>query len=415
MNYSVTDTCLKGNVQIPASKSDGQRSVLAAALANGESILENLGSSNDELAMLRNAQEIGANVEKGELNRINITGTSFFPSNLTLNIGESGLGLRLMIGICAVFDGRHFITGDGSILPRSQHFVEENLPQTGVCVNSNNGYLPIQLNGKINQKEIRVDGSQSSQYISGLLMGLPLLEHTTRLVVEGLTSIPYVEMTLETLQKFGIIIYHEDFRTFQILGNQLYNPTIYRVEGDWSSASYWLVASAIGHKVSVSGLDAKSKQADKKILEAFLEANCVVNWNDGKLMIDGSQRTSFRFDATHCPDLFPALVTLATFCSGTSIIVGVNRLINKESNRGIVLQAEFAKIGVHIDLIGDEMHILGGGELLSAEVSSHNDHRIAMCLAIVGTKINGGLIIGNSESVNKSYPSFWEDLEMLIQ
>lgn len=412
MIKSIQFTSFNGAINIPPSKSDEQRALLCAALSDGESVVRNVGISDDVKAMLENIRRLGVKCEVSE-NEINLSGNAIFRDGLELNSGESGLGFRLLSGICAVKTGKQTITGEGSLLNRQQHFYENNLNQFGAQVVSNDGFLPLLFQGQLKGIEIHVDGSESSQYISGLLMGLPLLDQSTKLCVKNSKSTPYIEMTLETLKQFGVKILHDKFKEYLIRGNQKYTSCNYIVESDWSSAGYWLVAAALGNKIEIKGLSLESKQADLAMLDALKAANCQVNILEKGILIDGSNRQAFQFDATHCPDLFPALVTLAAFCKGKSIIQGVSRLVNKESDRGPVLQKEFAKIGIKIDLNGDQMTIHGGTILYSAEVDSNHDHRIAMCLAIVGTKINGGLTIRNAEAVSKSYPEFWEHFDQL--
>ena len=411
MEKEIKGVELSGKVIIPPSKSDGQRAILCAGLSAGKSIICNIGQSNDELAMIRNIQQFGAKVEIRE-NEIEIDGSINFPKNTEFNCGESGLGFRLMTSICSVFEGEHTLTGEGSILNRSQAFFSEEFPKMGLEVISNKGHLPITLNGHLKSGAYAVDGGQSSQYISGLLMALPLLKGDSEIIVQDLKSKPYIDMTLATLSSFGIKIEVNENR-FSIPGNQFYSPTNYTVESDWSSASCWFSAAALGQKIELSGLSISSKQADVAILDALNSANCIVEFLKDSIRVDGEKRRSFIFDATNCPDLFPALVVIAVGCSGKSIIRGVSRLKNKESDRGIVLQKEFKKLGVRIELLEDEMHIYGGTLMKSAKVNSHNDHRIAMCMGIAGTFIEDGVTIQDAESVSKSYPMFWDDLENL--
>jgi 3-phosphoshikimate 1-carboxyvinyltransferase len=291
------------------------------------------------------------------------------------------------------------------------HFFEEILPQFGAKVKSQNGYIPIEIEGPMHGSEISLDGSLSSQYLSGLLMALPLLETESRLSVENLKSIPYVQMTLNTLTQFGIEIQHQNFEQFIIAGKQKYLPTNYIIEGDWSAASYWLVASALGQNIKISGLSLTSLQADKAILKAFETANCTIIFDENQISIEGNKRKSFQFDATHCPDLFPALATFAALCDGRSDIKGISRLKHKESDRGEVLKSEFEKLGVNIVLNeqDDTMHIYGKNSIEGGKVNSHNDHRIAMCLAIAGMFAEAEIEIDEAESVGKSYLNFWED------
>ncbi len=412
MNKEIPSVVLAGRVIVPPSKSDAQRAILAAGLANGQSVLSHTGTSNDVRAMIRNIRQFGAEVyEEGE--SLVITGTTNFPEQLYLNCGESGLGLRLMAGVCAAHHGRYELTGEGSILRRTHSFFTESFPKWGVAAALNEGHLPLRLSGRLRGGNLEANGSASSQYVSGLLMGLPLVDEDSILKVNGLTSRPYVDMTLSTLETFGIRIVEDEKDTFCISGNQQYRATAYTIEGDWSAAAYWLTAAAIGHPVKVAGLQKESLQADKALLQALESAGCEVHWNAEELAVNATSLRAFTFDATHCPDLFPALVTLAAFCPGVSVIKGLGRLANKESDRGKALQEEFGKLGLTIELKGDEMHIYGGTPLHSGRVNSHEDHRMAMCLSIAGTRIPGGIVIEGAEAVSKSYPGFWEDLTSL--
>lgn len=411
MEKKIKAVQLSGKINIPPSKSDGQRAILAAGLSQGRSVLYNVGQSADELAMLRNIQQFGAKVEIHN-DHVIVDGSFLFPAKTTFNCGESGLGLRLMTAVCAVFEGEHTLMGEGTILNRSQQFFIDYFPKMGVDIQSNNGKLPISIQGHLKSGNYIIDGSQSSQYISGLLMALPLLKGDSELIVNDLKSKPYVNMTIETLKAFGINIKEIENRYF-IKGNQFYKATEYHIESDWSSASCWFTAAALGQKIELSGLNIASKQADIAMLNALNAANCNVEFLKNAIRVDGEKRRPFNFDATDCPDLFPALVALATGCSGKTTLKGVQRLKNKESDRGMVLQQEFEKLGVKIELLDDEMHIYGGSILKSTEVDSHNDHRIAMSLGIMGTFIEEGITIQNAESVKKSYPSFWKELIFL--
>ena len=333
MNKHISANELEGRIVIPPSKSDGQRAILCAGLGSGTSTLRNVGTSDDETAMLRNILLLGAEIVTEKSGELTIIGTQQLPSNLIIDCGESGLGLRLMTSIVSAFDGKKLLIGHGSILEREHLFFEQTFPRMGVDFSSNSDKIPFQVIGKMKGGSYSVDGSQSSQYISGLLMALPLLKEDSVLKVKNLTSKPYVEMTLQTMESFGILIQHQQLEEFTIFGGHTYISTEYRVESDWSSASYWLAAAAIGHSVKLAGLNFESAQADRGMLTALAAANCSIEIHNGILDVDGSNRKSFQFDATHCPDLFPALVIVAAFCDGLSRIKGVHRLKNKESDR----------------------------------------------------------------------------------
>jgi 3-phosphoshikimate 1-carboxyvinyltransferase len=413
MNYQVLPTILKGKIAIPASKSDAQRAIIAASLAIGSSKVTNCGMSEDVKHVLKVIEQLGAKTERLDANSYSISGGKLDNSN-ELNVGESGLAIRLLTPIVSTQKHKTSLSGKGSLLKRSLHFFDENLPKMNVEIKSTNGFLPIEVHGPLKGGTYAVDGSQSSQYISGLLMALPLLNEPTELCVDNLASKQYVQMTLNTLEKFGIQIQHDKFERFLIAGKQQYIPCVYNVEGDWSAASYWLAAAALGAEIIISGLSMASLQADKKMLDALISAGCNLHFSVDGISVKGKEKKAFQFDATHCPDLFPALVSFAAFCPGVSVISGVKRLKNKESDRGFALKTEFEKLGVLIELLDDEMRIHGVNSIIGNDVYSHNDHRIAMCLAIVGLFSMNGVMIENAEAVVKSYPDFWKDLESVI-
>lgn len=412
MQILVLPKKVKGKIVVPSSKSDAQRAIIAASLATGTSKITNCGTSDDVLHVLNAVELLGAEVKSLNPNSYLISGGKCVNSEM-INVGESGLAIRLLTPIVSTKYQKTLLLGKGSLLKRPMHFFEENLPKMNVEVKSTNGFLPIEVQGPLKGGAYRVDGSQSSQYVSGLLMALPLVDEASDLFVESLASKPYVQMTLNTLSKFGIQIENEKFERFLIAGKQHYLPCDYHVEGDWSAASYWLVAAALGAEITIAGLSMSSLQADKKMLDALILAGCNLQFGNEGITVNGNGKKAFQFDATHCPDLFPALVSFAAFCPGVSVISGVKRLKNKESDRGLTLKTEFEKLGVLIELREDEMHIQGKSTIDGGEVFSHNDHRIAMCLAIVGLFSNKGITIENADAVAKSYPDFWDDLEQL--
>lgn len=414
MNYAIKPKTYQGIIHIPPSKSDSQRAILIAALGNGTSVLINVGSSNDEMAMLANAEKLGAVITRIDEKTLSVAGNFDQTIVSELNCGESGLGARLLTPVATLKTQPVTLTGEGSLVRRDQTFFERFLPQMGVNVQLTNEKLPIRVSGPLKPGTYSVDGSESSQYISGLLIAFSQTEGTTLLQVENSTSKPYIDMTLHTLKSFGVYIEEEEKEIYKITGKQPITEASYTIDGDWSSASYWLTAAALGMKISVQGLSLSSKQADKAILNAFMLAGCRILNTENGLKIDGTDRKPLDFNATDCPDLFPALTTYAALTPGLSRIKGVHRLANKESNRGKALQQEFTKLGVAIRVEEDTMFIEGVETLLPAVVSSHNDHRIAMCLAIASIAGRVELTIEQADAVGKSYPGFWEDLEALV-
>lgn len=414
MEYTIKPQTYQGIIHIPPSKSDSQRAVLIAALGNQTSVLSNVGRSNDETAMLANAEKLGAVITRIDEKTLSVTGNFDQTVFSELDCGESGLGARLLTPVASLKVQEVHLKGKGSLLQRNQTFFERFLPQMGVDVELTDGKLPIRVSGPLQSGTYIVDGSESSQYISGLLIAFSQTEGATRLQVENSTSIPYIDMTLHTLRSFGVNIRNTEKGMYEIEGKQTITGTNYTIDGDWSSASYWLAAAALGMEVSIQGLSLASKQADKAILNAFMLAGCRILNTENGLKIDGTDRKPLNFDATDCPDLFPALTTYAALTTGISRIKGVHRLANKESNRGEALQQEFAKLGVVIQVEEDTMLIKGTETVLPAVVSSHNDHRIAMCLAIASIAGGVELTIEQADAVGKSYPGFWDDLEALV-
>ncbi len=414
MNYEIKPLQnYEGIIQVPPSKSDSQRVILAASLAKGTSIIKNIGACKDELAMLSLVQKLGATVTSIE-DELHITGTSAIPLEVEVNIGESGLGARLLSGIFACNVGKQRVVGEGSVLKRKMSFYPKHkdvLKSTVIC--NEECTLPLSFENAIQTSDIIVNGGESSQDISGLLYGLCTLRKPIDLHVLHLKSRPYLQMTLNVLSKFGIDITHQDFEYFSIPANNGLQATNYTIEGDWSSASFWLIASALGKNIGVEGLQLNSLQADKYLLIILLEANCS-EVRSQFLMIDGEVRTPIDCDLINSPDLFPALTTYAALTPGISRLSGVHRLFNKESNRVKALIAEFTKLGVELWIENDTLVVEGKEQISGGTVNAHNDHRIAMCLAIAGMFATEPVIIEGAESVAKSYPRFWEHLEQLV-
>lgn len=410
MIQKVEQSLLSGELIIPASKSDAQRAILVASLCEGRSELYNIGNSNDVRAMINCIEQIGATVFENK-NSISIIGVRSFPKKAHFNCGESGLAFRLIAGICCVNEGIYHLDGHGSLIQRKHDFIDKFGWEYGINIESNNGKLPYEIHGGLKGELLTVDGSETSQFLSGLLLGLPLLRRKTRLIARNLTSAPYVEMTLATLHKFGLSIGVDEGDVFNIDSASTFKATEYTIEGDWSAASYWCIASALGHKIKIKGLNRDSLQADRILLDLFSGFDNIYDEKE-QLTLCKRPLIAFDFDATNCPDLFPSLVAYAVFCEGVSRIKGIHRLINKESNRIETLLSEFEKIGADLTVKEDTLFIQKT-ELNSNLVDSFGDHRIAMCMAIVGLQIHEGITISGADAVAKSYPDFWLDLAKL--
>lgn len=410
MDVKVFPSEVSGVLRAPSSKSMAIRATAAAMLAGGTSQVIYPSHCDDALAMAGIARQTGAEM-KVFTDKLEITG-GFSANQKIFNCGESGLAARLMIAIASLGENETEITGNGTLLNRHLGNIAETLTSLGVKCKTTSGKLPFWVKGPLRGGIVEVDGSGGSQFISGLLMALPLAKSDTSLKVHNLKSIPYIDMTLEMLHKFGIEIQHQDYKTFIIKGNQSYRPASLEIEGDWSGAAFPLVAAAIAGKLKISGLDPHSRQADIRILDALSLAGIKMTNNDHEFQIEKSSLRGFDFDATHCPDLFPPLVVLAAASQGSSKISGVDRLSQKESNRGLVLQQEMKKLGITIELDANTM-IVHGGPIRGGAIFSHHDHRIAMAGAVAALIADGPVSIEHAECVSKSYPDFFSDMKKL--
>ncbi|HET6723129.1 MAG TPA: 3-phosphoshikimate 1-carboxyvinyltransferase [Chitinophagaceae bacterium] len=418
MKVTIHPSQLKGIIQAPASKSSMQRACAAALLSRGTSVIHNPGHSNDDEAALDIIQKLGAiiEVESSEL-RVQSQGVS--PVADEINCGESGLSIRMFTPIVALSDKEITINGSGSLTTRPMDFFDEILPKLGVKIKSNDGKLPMIVQGPLVPGNIEVDGSLSSQFLTGLLMAYSAAgAEGVSIKVNNLKSKPYIDLTLDVMNQFGMDVpENKNYEEFIFHGTRTLNAELpthnYTVEGDWSGGAFLLVAGAIAGPITVRDLDLSSTQADRAIVEALMDANASIAMEAKGIKIHPGGLKGFQFDANDCPDLFPPLVALAAYCKGNTKIKGVNRLTHKESNRAITLQDEFDMMGVRIDLENDTMIIHGDGLVKGADVHSHHDHRIAMACAVAALGANSETVMEEAMAVRKSYPDFYDDLKSL--
>lgn len=403
---------LKGTVQAPASKSSMQRACAAALLAAGTTRIYHPGKSNDDLAALDTIQKLGAKVTENNDGSIIIHSKGVHPVSNKINCGESGLGIRMFTPIAALSSKEIIINGTGSLINRPMNFFDDVFPKLGISIQSDNGRLPLIIKGPLQPGNIEVDGSLSSQFLTGLLMAFGAADaDRVSIKVNDLKSRPYIDLTLQVMKHFGVEVENDNYEAFRFFKSASgYTPSEYTVEGDWSGGAFLLVAGALAGDITVKGLDIFSTQADKAIVQALMSSGANISVDESDIRIGPAVLQSFHFDATDCPDLFPPLVALASYCEGQTVIEGVSRLAHKESNRSLTLQEEFAKMGVTIELDDDKMMIQGRKGLNGAVVHSHHDHRIAMACAVAALKAEGETTIADAEAINKSYPDFFEDL-----
>lgn len=414
MDKTVSLGSANGTITPPSSKSYAQRAIALALLAEGRTTLRNIEFCKDTRSAISCIEALGAKVSYLDESTIAIDG-GLHPVTDTLMVGESGLATRLFTPIASLNSTPICIKGEGTLLHRPMMMMIEPLRRLGVEVRDGGGHLPIEVKGPIHGGNIEVDGSFSSQFITGLLLALPLAKEDTTLHVRSAVSTPYIDMTIDTANRFGVeIMHHEgDYSEFYIEGGQKYTPADLAIEGDWSGASTMLVAGAISGRVTVKNLSTLSKQADTAICRALERAGAGIIIEGDSITVTKRRLRSFTFDATNSPDLFPALAALAAAAHGQSTIIGTQRLLHKESDRAETIRQEYEKLGIEVDISEENVMKIRGGEIYPATVFSHNDHRIAMSLAVSALRCKGDVTIENAECVEKSYPTFFEDLESI--
>ena len=386
MTLTITPAKLAGAVTPPPSKSQAHRFLIAAALAGKGSVIHNLADSQDIQATRRCLEEIGPWVgPMSPLRRLALP---------ELDCGESGSTLRFLIPVALALRGGGRFTGRGRLMERPQKPYFDLFEEKGIFYEQKDGFLTVQ--GLLSPGKYRLPGNVSSQFITGLLYALPLLEGDSEIMLTSpLESRGYVDMTLDALNRFGIRVEAGDYSRFFVPGNQSYQPAEATVEADWSQAGFWYAARCLGNPVELRGLDPCSAQGDSVI---------------DRMAAELSAPGSVELDVSDCPDLVPPLAAIAALRAGqTTRIVNAGRLRIKESDRLATVCEELCKLGAQIEEGPDFLVITGVEILHGAPVTAHNDHRIAMMVAIAATRCHGPVTLAGAESVRKSYPNFWED------
>jgi 3-phosphoshikimate 1-carboxyvinyltransferase len=413
MTVRIEPGIISGVVSSPSSKSMTQRAYAAALLHDGKTVIHHAGHSEDELAALQVLQQLGARVVSQTNTSIEIVSEGIKPLTNRINCGESGLSARLFTPIAALSSEVMTIEGRGSLLRRPVNEMKDILDQLNVRLPGFNGFLPVTIVGPLKAASIKINASEGSQFLSGLLFALSSCA-TQPIIIEvaGLKSKPYIDLTLEVLQHFGKPITHNHYRQFYI------DPALFvakdyveiNMEGDWSSASYFLVAGAIAGNATVQNLLVTSRQADRVLVDVLRSAGAELTFDEDIVSVKKAHLRAFDFDATHCPDLFPVLAVLAACCNGESSILGVHRLFHKESNRVESITEMLHDFAVPWSVEDDRLFINGVAQLQGTVIDSYRDHRIVMAAAIGALRANGPVDISFAESVNKSYPDFFKDL-----
>ena len=408
MNVTIQPSMSHGSVKIPPSKSNAHRAIICAALANGKSTISNIDYSVDIQTTIDCMRKLGATIDCHE-DSVEIQGIQDFNHLVDNHIecNESGSTLRFLIPIFSLTNQKVIFTGKNRLLKRPQKVYEDLFKENNLYFNQTEEFIEIE--GRLQAKEYTLKGNVSSQFISGLLFTLPLLDKDSKIhILPPFESKSYIDLTIQMLEKFNIHIEWKDNFTLFIKGNQKYYAHDEVVEGDFSQFAFFAVLGAINHDLEIKGMDPYSLQGDKQILDILRDFGCEITYEQS-YKVKKSNLKAHSIDLKNCPDLGPILCTLAMFSEGTTHITNASRLRLKESDRIEAMVSECKKMGCEIEVINDELYIHGGYSKPSIELDGWKDHRIVMACAIALTKL-GGTIHG-CEAITKSYPSFFEDLK----
>ena len=414
MKIKIYPSKCSGEIKIPSSKSMGHRAIICASLANGKSIISNLDYSDDILATIDGMKKLGANIQC-EKDKLIIEGIKNFDDlkDNIIDCNESGSTLRFFIPIFSLTGEKISFAGKNRLLKRPQKIYEKIFKEQNLYYFQDED--KIEIEGKIKAKEYFIDGNISSQFISGLLFTLPLLEESSIININPpFESASYIDLTMEVLKEFGITINKVTPLRLEIQGGQKYRAKDYKVEGDFSQLAFFAVLGALNNDLKCIGVKHNSKQGDKSIIDILKKSGVKIEEIEEGYLIHKGKIKDCEIDLGDCPDLGPILNVLAMYGEGEFKIFNAGRLRLKESDRISAMEEELKKLGVEIETTEDEIKILGKKNYLgNIEVFGHKDHRIVMSLAIAGTMLEKPIIIDGAEAVEKSYPKFFQDLESL--
>jgi 3-phosphoshikimate 1-carboxyvinyltransferase len=421
VKVKITPSSVTGEVSAPPSKSYTHRAVILASLAAGETTIENPLLSDDTLYTINACRTLGADITL-DADRLKIIGTGgqirVARAKQKIFAGNSASTIRMVAAMTALASTKVILDGDSRLRQRPIGDLLSALESLGVSARSlsNNGCPPIEIQGgKLAGGEVTITGLASSQHISALLMIAPYTENGLKIkIAGGLRSRPYLDITLDAMRAFGVEAANQDYKELSVQGGQKYQARHYRIEGDYSSAAYFLAAGAIGGKpVTVNNLKPNSIQGDKYLLNILSQMGCSVDYQKERVTI--SRRDALKgvtADMGDYPDIVPTVAVVAAYARGKTEITNIAHLRFKESDRLKLTAAELAKMGIRAD-VSDNSLIIHGGKPGGAEIEAHADHRLAMSFAIAALFAEGSSIINGAEAVTKSYPHFFADLAKL--
>lgn len=411
-NVIVNPGKLTGTISMPPSKSQAHRAIICAALAKGKSEISPIELSADIRATINAVRALGAKVTILG-NTIEVDGTNTFTNaEAEIDCGESGSTLRFMLPIAAAGKVSASFAGSGKLPSRPIDSLLKALQNHGVA--SSDSRLPFKISGALQSGLYEMEGNVTSQYISGLLFALPILDGESEIrLTTPLESAHYVKMTIDCLKSFGVTVKQTE-TGYSIKGGQSYIPQRFTIESDWSQAAFFLAAGALSGDVTLTGLNPDSAQGDKAIVPLLQQFGAKIEWQQGGLLrCQAGDLKGININASDIPDLVPILSIVAAFAKGTTTITGAGRLRCKESNRLLAVKDGLERLGVNVRETCDGLVIEGRQSIGSSRVDGYNDHRIVMSMAIAALRASGPVEISDMESINKSFPTFFEKFGLL--
>lgn len=397
-----------GTVNVPPSKSDVHRAIICAAMANGVSRISPVALSNDIKATIGCIKALGADAVL-ENNVLTVDGTNMYKNKTALlDCRESGSTLRFFIPIAAVGNINATFVGKGKLPQRPIGIFTEALPKAGTVCKTEGG-LPLEIKGQLKSGIFKIPGNVSSQFITGLLLALPILEGDSEIVLTSpLESVGYIAMTIRTMKQFGVNIQATE-KGWHIKGGQSYKTCDYTTDGDWSQAAFFMVLGAVSGKVTVKGVAKDSTQGDKKCAEILARFGAKVTQLDNEVTVEKGELKAITIDASQIPDLVPVLSVCAAFAEGTTRIINAERLRIKECDRLKATAELLNNLGGKVKELSDGLEITGVSSLKGGNVNGYNDHRIVMSAAVCAARSDEDITATFAMSINKSYPDFYID------
>lgn len=404
----VSPSTLQGAVAIPPSKSDVHRAIICAALSKGVSTLFPVELSNDIKATISCIEALGGKTEYVN-KKLTVDGSDMFKSKTaTLNCIESGSTLRFFVPVTALGGVNATFIGEGRLPERPIGIYLDTLPKAGVTCKTQGG-LPLEISGTLQSGRFEIPGNVSSQFITGLMFALPLLQGDSDIVLTSpIESIGYINMTIKTMSKFGVQVSETDYG-WHIKGNQTYKPTDYITDGDWSQAAFFMCAGALKGETTVNGVDITSTQGDKEIAEILKRFGADVTIGENFVTVKANELNGIEIDARQIPDLVPILAVTGAFAKGVTKITNAERLRIKESDRLSAIANALNNVGAKVTEKPDGLEIEGVNSLNAGVAEGCNDHRIVMAMCVATLMSTGDITITDAMSINKSYPTFFED------